>query len=566
MRSLSLHLLFRITCFLFFLLLALPSRAQQPQLQYTAAITGLTNPIDIVNAGDGSNRLFVVQRGGTIRVYNASLGYIRDFLTITGIGTSGEGGLLSLAFHPAYATNGYLFVYYTLPNLDLQLARYQVSANADSVDAASKQIVLTIPHPTNTNHNGGRLLFGADGYLYLGTGDGGGAGDIPNNAQNGSSLLGKMLRLNVSTMATAPFYTIPPDNPFVSDPNVNDEIWNLGLRNPFRWSFDRSTGDMWIADVGQDAFEEIDFLPAVSTGGHNLGWRCYEGTTAYNTTGCQAASAYTAPIFTYGHNNTTGGFSVTGGHVYRGPDYPALNGFYICADYVSGNQWTIGPDGSGGWNVFQQTVSGLPANLVAFGEAENGTLYAASLSGNTVYKVQLSGILPLDLRTFSGVYQKQTAQLTWETAMEQALDRFEVEYSTDGVQYRYAGKVAARNKPSAYGFEHYFPFDGRLYYRLKMIDQDGSHRYSNIITLQGREQSSALIFPSLVNDGLLYIDPVGDMASLRITSMNGTVVLQHNLEGKQGRQQINVSHLAQGMYLVYLEGPGSRAMQKIVLQ
>ncbi|WP_118976145.1 PQQ-dependent sugar dehydrogenase [Taibaiella koreensis] len=542
------------------------THAQQPVLQYTSAITGLTTPMDIVNAGDGSNRLFVVQRGGTIRVHNAALGYVRDFLTVTGIGTAGEGGLLSLAFHPSYATNGYLFVYYTLPNLDLQLARYQVSANADSVDAASKQVVLTIPHPTNSNHNGGRLLFGTDGYLYLGTGDGGGGGDVPNNAQNGNVLLGKMLRLNVTTTATAPFYTIPPGNPYTSDPNISDEIWNLGLRNPFRWSFDRGTGDMWIADVGQDAYEEVDFLPAASTGGHNLGWRCYEGNTAYKTAGCQAATAYTAPIFVYGHNSVTGGSSITGGHVYRGTEYPALAGTYICADYVSGNQWTIRPNGSGGWSTYQQDASAFPGGIVAFGEAEDGTLYAVSLNNNTIYKVVLSAVLPLSLRSFTGTYRNNTARLSWETAMEQSLDRFEIEYSQDGQQYRFTATVAAHNMPSTYGFDHFVPAEGKLFYRLKMIDQDGRYRYSDILTLNASGTSAALVYPTLIKDGWLYLSLPQDMSHMRLTAMNGVTVWQQNLAGLQGPQRFSLGALARGMYIVHLQGAGNTTQQKIILE
>ncbi len=310
--------------------------AQQPVLQYSAQInTGLTNPIDIVHAGDASNRLFVVQRGGIIKVYSPTLTYIGDFLTVTGIGTGGEGGLLSMAFHPDYETNGFFFVYYTLPDLSLEIARYQVSAgNANVADAASKQVVLNIPHPTNNNHNGGKLNFGADGYLYLGTGDGGGGGDVPNNAQNGNSLLGKMLRLNVTTSATAPFYTIPPTNPYISDAGVLDEIYALGLRNPWRWSFDRNTNAMWIADVGQGEVEEVNYRASGSTGGINYGWRCYEGDSAYNTTGCQPAASYIPPIFGYGHNNTTGGFSITGGYVYRGYRIPCPGGLlHLCRLY-----------------------------------------------------------------------------------------------------------------------------------------------------------------------------------------------------------------------------------------
>ena len=545
-----------------------PAQAQEPQLVYAPAIaTGLTNPIDIVNAGDGSNRIFVVQRGGTIRSYNASLGFIRNFLTVTGIGSAGEGGLLSMAFHPDYETNGLFYVYYTLPDLSLEIARYQVSSsNPDSADANSKQVVLNIPHPTNSNHNGGKLLFGADGYLYLGTGDGGGSGDVPNNAQNGANLLGKMLRLNVTTSATAPFYTIPPTNPYVSDPAVLDEIWALGLRNPFRWSFDRTTNDMWIADVGQGAFEEVNYRAAGATGGINYGWRCYEGNATYNTTGCLPAASYISPIFTYGHNNVTGGFSITGGFVYRGPDYPSLTGYYICADYVSGNQWAIRSNGLGGWNTYQLTTTGFPGNIVAYGEAENGTLYAASLSGNAVYKVELSTILPLHLVSFSGTYRNSTSYLEWETEQERDLDRFDIEYATDGVHYRYAGTVAAHNAASDYQFEHYFPMDGRLMYRLKMIDKDGQFRYSPIVSVAALQGQASLVYPNVIRDATLRLVPREGVTNLRVVNMNGSVLLQHNIEGRTGQLSLALTGISAGMYWIHLEGGGTREVQKIIIQ
>lgn len=540
----------------------------QPVLQYSPAISsGLTNPIDIVNAGDASNRLFVVQRGGTIRVYNASLSLTGDFLTVTGIGTAGEGGLLSMAFHPDYETNGYFYVYYTLPDLSLEVARYQVSStNPDSADAASKQVVLNIPHPNNSNHNGGKLLFGTDGYLYLGTGDGGGAGDVPNNAQNGNSLLGKMLRINVTTTGTAPFYTVPSDNPYLTDAGVLDEIWALGLRNPFRWSFDRSTGDMWIADVGQGAYEEVNYRPADSTAGLNYGWRCYEGNTAYNTAGCQPASSYMSPVFVYDHNGTTGGSSITGGFVYRGTEYPALNGWYICADYVSGNQWTLAPNGAGGWNVFQQNAATFPGNIVAFGEAENGTLYAASLSANTVYKVELSGVLPLTLLSFTGSYRNQTTVLEWSTGYEEALDRFEVEYSTDGQQYHFAGNVAAHNTASAYQFEHYLPANGLLFYRLRMTDRDGSYRYSNIIRVNADASTKNRVVQNIIRDGQLHLQLDGSVRQVNVVAISGETVFGHRLDGQSGLLHLPLDGLAQGMYLVHLYRHDRREVSKIIVQ
>lgn len=424
-----------------------------PDIGYQTAITGnsLAAPIDIVNAGDGSNRLFVVQKGGTIRVYNPTLGYIGDFLTVTGVATTGEGGLLSAAFHPNYESNGFLFVYYTrADNNSLEIARYSVSGNSNIADPASRQVVLNIPHPGQTNHNGGKILFGTDGYLYLGTGDGGGGGDPSNNAQNGNSLLGKMLRINVNTLP----YTIPPDNPYVSDPDVADEIWALGLRNPFRWSFDRANGDMWIADVGQGAQEEINYVPGANTGGINYGWRCYEGTLPYNTSGCLPQASYVGPIHTYGRDNTIGGQSVTGGFVYRGTEFPSLTGYYIFADYASDNQWVITPDRT---QMLQLADAGFPADIVAFGEAENGTLYAASLSGNTIYKVLDNAALPVTFGTIKAARKGTNLHINWTTEAENNNSHFDIEGSVDGKTFAAIKTVDSKaiggNSSSAINYE-----------------------------------------------------------------------------------------------------------------
>lgn len=542
--------------------------AAQPQLSYSPLITGLSNPIDIVNAGDNSNRLFVVQRNGDIALFSAALAPLGTFLTVTGISTAGEGGLLSMAFHPSYETNGYFYVYYTLPDNSLQIERYQVSANPNVADPSSGQVVLNIPHPVNTNHNGGKLLFGADGYLYLGTGDGGGGGDPNNNAQNGGSLLGKMLRLNVTTTVNPPLYTIPPSNPYIADPAVADEIWAMGLRNPFRWSFDRNTQDMWLADVGQGAFEEVNFQPAASTGGSNYGWRCYEANAAYNTAGCQPSAAYTSPIFSYTHDAVAGGSSITGGFVYRGPDYPALNGYYICADFVSGNQWVINPNGAGGWNVFQQDDSGFPGNIVAYGEAEDGTLYAASLTGNTIYKVDLAFVLPLTLSRFTGKYEHNNAVLDWATAAEQGLAYFDVEYSADGQHFTFAGRVKAFNRAggASYQFSHAPALTGRIWYRLRMTDMDGSERLSGIITLSADAPAGNRISANPVTDGRLRMSLAEPFDELLIIHTGGAVLRRIRLKGQTGALDLALEGLSRGIYILQLKSERHTDIHKLVIQ
>lgn len=356
----------------------------QPNIAYTPVITGLNSPVDIVNAGDGTNRIFVVEQGGVIKVYNSSYASLGTFLTVTGIVSGGEQGLLSLAFHPNYETNGFFWVYYTNAAGDLEVSRYKVSnGNANVADASSKKVVMTISHPGQANHNGAKLNFGSDGYLYFATGDGGGAGDANNNAQNGNNLLGKMLRIAVSTEETATsYYSVPPTNPFVSNANVLDEIWALGLRNPFRWSFDRANGNMWIGDVGQGLKEEINYRAAAQSAGANYGWRCYEGSLPYNTSGCLTQSNYTFPVYEYDNlqgSNTPA--SVVGGFVYRGSTHAAMQGYYYACDVYTGNLYKINI------NTFAAAVqTGLPTFVAGFGETEAGELLAVSLNG-TAYSL-----------------------------------------------------------------------------------------------------------------------------------------------------------------------------------
>ena len=362
----------------------------QPVLSLTAVITGLNSPMQLVNAGDGSKRIFIVQKGGTILLYDKNYIRIDTFLTVTGISSSGERGLLSMAFHPDYVNNGFFYVYYTNSSGNLELSRYRVSANANVANVASKVILKTIPHPVNANHNGGTLHFGIDGYLYLSTGDGGGGGDVPNNAQNHNVLLGKMLRFAVDTSDVSPYYSIPSGptgNPF------GNEVYDYGLRNPFRWNFDRLTHDMWIGDVGQDAWEEIDFRPADSTRKVNFGWHCYEGYATYSSVGTDSCTGiiadYTFPIFTY-RTTEAPSIAVTGGCVYRGTTFPFLEGYYISADYFTDTFYIIRRDTINHvWITVTQSVP--PAGMSDFGETEDGELYAVCLNANTVYRILSNG-------------------------------------------------------------------------------------------------------------------------------------------------------------------------------
>lgn len=338
--------------------------------------TGLTSPVEITNAND--SRLFVVQQNGIIKIIQPN-GTINTtyFLDIgSKIIFGGERGLLGLAFHPQYSSNGYFFVYYNNPAGNIIVARYSVSSTDSNVaDPASEKILLNIPKPFD-NHNGGSIHFAPDGKLWIITGDGGSGGDPNNNAQNKNSLLGKMLRIDVD--ATGP-YNIPPDNPFAGTTDGADEIWAYGLRNAWKFSFDLTTGNAMIADVGQGAIEEINKMP-ITQAGLNYGWRCYEGNNTYNTAGCPAQSTMTFPVAVYNHSG--GKCSITGGYVYRGTQYPSLQGKYFFADYCSTQ---IGILDSNNTITWTSPYSGN--NFSTFGEDYQKGLYVAAVNSGKVFKI-----------------------------------------------------------------------------------------------------------------------------------------------------------------------------------
>jgi glucose/arabinose dehydrogenase len=339
--------------------------------------TGLTAPVEITNAND--SRLFVVQQNGIIKIIQPN-GTINaaDFLNISSkITYGGERGLLGLAFHPQYATNGYFFVYYNNTAGNIVVARYSVSTtNQNVADINSEKIILNIPKPFD-NHNGGSIKFAPDGNLWIVTGDGGSGGDPNNNGQNKNSLLGKMLRIDINS--TGP-YNIPTGNPFIgAGVDGADEVWSYGLRNAWKFSFDLTTGNAMIADVGQGAIEEINKMP-IATSALNYGWRCYEGNSAYNTSGCAASSTMTFPIAVYDHSG--GKCSITGGYVYRGTASPSLQGRYFFADYCSTQIGTL--DAS---NVITWTTPFSGNNFSTFGEDFQKELYVAAVNNGKIFKI-----------------------------------------------------------------------------------------------------------------------------------------------------------------------------------
>jgi glucose/arabinose dehydrogenase len=396
--------------------------AAWPQIQLTPVVTtGLEAPVHLTHAGDGSGRLFIVEQAGRIRTYTNQL-RTAPFLDITATVRSpfssggSEEGLLSAAFPPDYAKKGYFYVYYTNKAGNNQISRFHLGGDPNTADPDSEELIIQFEHPGQTNHNGGQMAFGPDGYLYIGTGDGGGGGDPLGNAQNPRSLLGKLLRIDVEgnpspepnpTPQPTPIpadyhvffplwftdgrnspmtavndsYSIPPDNPFVGDSSYRGEIWALGLRNPWRFSFDRQTGDLYVGDVGQGSWEEVDFQPASSTGGENYGWDILEGETCYGGTNCDK-SGFTMPVYVYS-TQAQDNCAVTGGFVYRGQAYPSMQRIYFFGDYCSGVVLGMQQE-SGAWTV--QALEDTNYLISSFGEDQSGELYVVDRNGG-VYRI-----------------------------------------------------------------------------------------------------------------------------------------------------------------------------------
>lgn len=344
---------------------------------------GLSSPLFVTHAPGDNSRLFVIEQAGRIRIIKNGALLARPFLNITSrIASGGERGLLGLAFHPNYAANRQFFVNYTNLSGHTVIERFECSTtDADSAVVATDTVLLTINQPFS-NHNGGMIAFGPDGYLYIGMGDGGSGGDPDERAQNPLELLGKMLRINVDGGSL-----IPPDNPFVGNPSYRPEIWALGLRNPWRWSFDRSTGDMYIGDVGQGVLEEVSYQLAASNGGENYGWDIKEGTACFEPPSGCSSTGLTDPIYEYPH--ASGRCSITGGYVYRGCAMPDMQGRYFFADYCTSEIWSVRVIGGAATDLQNHTAElGLAlAGLSSFGEDNRGEIYVCHFLGGRVLQI-----------------------------------------------------------------------------------------------------------------------------------------------------------------------------------
>ncbi|MBK9399394.1 MAG: PQQ-dependent sugar dehydrogenase [Bacteroidetes bacterium] len=354
--------------------------AQTPQLNTIPFISGLVKPVDITHCND--SRLFIVEQDGRIRVVLNDTLLSTPFLDINPqvLSTGNEQGLLGLAFHPDYKTNGHFYVNYINNSGHTRIARFSVDPLDSNRALISSEIVLMTINQPYSNHNGGDLMFGNDGYLYIPMGDGGNANDPQNHSQNTLDRLGKTLRIDVNH---GNLFAIPPDNPFLNNIAYLPEIWNSGLRNPWKASFDKLSGGFWIGDVGQNVWEEINYQDASSPGGENYGWRCYEASVAFNLTGCQAPSAFTMPVHEYAHAN--GNCSVTGGEVYRGSKYANLFGHYLFSDFCVPSIRTIKKTGNQFIHATNNSWTG--AGISCFGQDFRGELYVANLYNGQVRKI-----------------------------------------------------------------------------------------------------------------------------------------------------------------------------------
>ena len=425
-------MLYRNLRFLMVALLALsvirraPAQIDLEDLTFPEVFRGVNNATSITHAGDGSGRLFVTEQLGRVLVFDGEGLLKTPFLDIRDrVRAGGERGLLSVAFHPRFIENGSFFVNYTDLRGDTVVSRFEVTTDPNIADAASESIFFRAAQPRR-NHNGGQIQFGPDGYLYIGMGDGGGAGDPPNLAQDLSSVLGKILRVDVDCCAPG---LAPASNPFVGRPRVRPEIWAYGLRNPWRFSFDRLTGDMFIGDVGQNRLEEISMQPATSLGGENYGWRLMEGSLCFNPRANCNDGSLVLPILEYDNLGGNCGGSVTGGYRYRGQMFPRLSGIYFFADYCTGD-FFAGVESDGAWTRLgpRETSFGIRT----FGEDEAGEIYFAESS--VVYRIEVprplpqisengvvsaasfevgSGLAPGSLSTVFGVGLATTIEAAW---------------------------------------------------------------------------------------------------------------------------------------------------------
>lgn len=549
---------FSLPILICFLNLALQA---QPTVVYDPVITdGLNGPMEVKSApGDATGRLFIVEKGGTVKIWDGTALLATPFIDIGSlVRNSGEQGMLSMAFHPEYATNGYFFLYYNNTDGDITVSRFKVSDNNENVaDPDTVGMPLVQIDKPFTNHNGGHLQFKVENntnYLYFGTGDGGSSNDPNNNAQNPASLLGKIIRVNV-------------DEP---DP-VTPQVWSIGLRNPFRWSFDRANGDMWIGDVGQNRLEEVDYLEGGAEGA-NFGWRCFEGTQQnINVDPLCDPPGKIPPVLEY--DNPDEGKSVVGGYVYRG-SIAELQGYYLATDFYMRTLWLIQKDGS---NFNITTQANMAQYVTSISETENGDLYitkSPALSGvpnpgdDSIFIVTTNTVTPLRLTHFAAKANTSFNDLAWTTAMEQDISRFVVEYSYNGFDYTQAGVVQAMNHSTgaSYSYRHTINTPDKIFYRLRIEEFSGRAEYSAVITVGSSSTADVKVYPTIINNNLLQLNSAGHISNLRLYSIGGKEVFSKNFSNTSGYFTVPLPNLPKGMYVVRLTMNGVIKNQRIIVE
>lgn len=537
------------------LIIALPifTVAQDVELDFVAS--GFSRPCEIVHAGD--ERLFVVEQGGQVHVLYtdgevASIPFldISDRVDANG----GEKGLLGLAFPPDYCTSGVFYVNYThTDNFQLytRISRFAISETDPNIANEDSEEILMQFEQDFSNHNGGHIEFGPDGYLYIATGDGGSGGDPNNRAQDIMSFLGKILRIDVSTTP----YTIPDDNPYAFVDFGLDEIWSYGLRNPWKFTFDSENGDMYIGDVGQSNREEVSFQAGGSAGGLNFGWRCYEGFEPYNTNGCALGLDYAEPIFDYAWGQSANGYrcAVTGGQVYRGPSFSALSGKYLFCDYCSPEYWLLWQE-NGEWQHFVGT--GFQSGIVSFGTDVFGEMYAVKGSPGTVYRVlESTGELADHIQV---VFGAEGATLS------SPLDGADFEWYLDGnLIDGESGSTLSTNESGVY--------------TLVITTEAGCRITTNpqdIVISSTNDHASVQVFHVFPNPSKdeIWIDvqvetSVGRQLIVNVFSIDGRLVGVKTLQQTEGKIQLDLASMDAGMYLVQLtDGFEVLGARKIVRQ
>lgn len=563
MKNTLLLLTFLCTC-------VLAQMQAQPVIVFENPVGGFNSPVDLTGAGDGSNRLFIVEQAGRIKIYDQTTNQTlaSNFLDITArVRSGGERGLLGVAFHPDFATNGFFYVNYTtltrngLVDGTTVIARYTVTPGGNDADEDSEQVLLTVNQPYS-NHNAGDLAFGPDGYLYIPVGDGGSGGDPDDFSQNNRSLLGKMLRIDVDNPSGGNNYGIPADNPFLTPGDtIPDEIYATGLRNPWRISFDRLTGDLWIGDVGQNAREEVNFQEAGTPGGQNYGWDCREGTIAFvnSSVRCDDPLTLTEPVFDYEHDFSTGGFSLTGGFVYRG-SAPDLRGYYVCIDFSSRRLFLY----NRATNSLIRQSDGI-SSVSTFGEDDNGELYIVSLGG-TFYRLTTQQSLPVELTDWTASPQAKTVNLNWTTTTETGAATFEIERSADGQNFFLLTSLPATGAPNAetnYQHTDSEPLTGRSYYRLVQRDVDGRSTIYEVrsVLMSGSGNTVPIVSPNPATSEFFVEVPelMSDgMITLRMFSTDGRLVLTSKQPAVAGSARLSyqLPDLPGGVYQLLISYDG----------